>query len=603
MESTLSRATGGLLGHHSQIGNDEMAVYPISQIEEGAVSDPERAAQQDITVKVKGLAKYRRTIIFAITALLVVAVAAAVAATKVNDVIANLAEKQLLNLAEENTTRDARHIQSMITGGQGMAGMGHESASLDRDPPMGTGSNGSMATASGDSTEMTASDSVSSEKVPLTLELLTGPRGLPAQYSTLVEGLGVVKSTLLSPDGEIMWSTETHGPDQPRRNDLRLKNVEAGISSIIVKNQEFMNRDGTVRTMDVVETYVPLRDSPTSPVVGVLEITREVGVDLGQLVNETKSTVVWTTIATMAGLFFALLGFVVLSDRMIYQTNQRQLELVASHRLAERNRANEEAGRARAFESNNRELKRLTTQLVETQEQLVRSEKLAAIGQWSAGVAHDLRNPLGAIKNASYLLKKRLTSDGAIDADPKLGRYLEIVEQQIGRSDEIIHDLMTFANVGAPSLVDTHLDKVIEESLETIAKNDNVTFAQHLEPDLHPVIADGGQIRRVFLNLANNAQQAMPQGGRLTITAKNVDTYVEISFSDTGEGISDENLGKIFDPLFTTKANGTGLGLAVCHEIILRHGGTISVRRNKEPSGGTIFEVKLPAAAAQQDTE
>jgi len=89
----------------------------------------------------------------------------------------------------------------------------------------------------------------------------------------------------------------------------------------------------------------------------------------------------------------------------------------------------------------------------------------------------------------------------------------------------------------------------------------------------------------------------------LTITAKNVDNYVEISFSDSGEGISDENIGRIFDPLFTTKANGTGLGLAVCHEIILRHGGTISVRRNKEPSGGTIFEVKLPAAAAQPENE
>ena len=207
---------------------------------EGAVAGPEKAAQQDITGSVRGVAKYRRTIYFAITALLVVAVAAGVAATKVNGVIANLAEKQLLNLAEENTTRDARHIQSMITGGQGMAGMGHESEPMDRDPPMGPGSNGSMATGSGGSTEMTAGRSVSSETVPLTLELLTGPRGLPAQYSTLVEGLGVVESTLLSLDGEIMWSTETHGPDQPRRDDFRLKNAEDGISSIIVKNQEFM---------------------------------------------------------------------------------------------------------------------------------------------------------------------------------------------------------------------------------------------------------------------------------------------------------------------------------------------------------------------------
>ena len=89
----------------------------------------------------------------------------------------------------------------------------------------------------------------------------------------------------------------------------------------------------------------------------------------------------------------------------------------------------------------------------------------------------------------------------------------------------------------------------------------------------------------------------------MTITAKNVDDHVEIVFIDTGEGISDENIGNIFDPLFTTKQKGTGLGLAVCQEIILRHGGTISARPNEEPSGGTIFEVNFPAADAQPPTK
>lgn len=222
---------------------------------------------------------------------------------------------------------------------------------------------------------------------------------------------------------------------------------------------------------------------------------------------------------------------------------------------------------------------------------------------WSGGVAHDLRNPIGAIKNASYIIKKRLTSDGVIDADGKLMSFVEIIDQQVDKSNKIINDLMTFVKVGAFTLTETDLEHVLEETVETMLKRDNVELLQVLDPDLSPVMADGDQLQRVFLNLANNAQEAMPNRGKLSITAKNVNNHVEILFTDTGEGISEENIGKIFDPLFTRKAQGTGLGLAVCHETVLRHGGTISARRNEEPSGGTIFEVKLPAAMQQPQSQ
>ena len=117
------------------------------------------------------------------------------------------------------------------------------------------------------------------------------------------------------------------------------------------------------------------------------------------------------------------------------------------------------------------------------------------------------------------------------------------------------------------------------------------------------MMADQDQLQRVFLNLTNNAQEAMPDGGQLTINVRNVDNFVEITVTDTGEGISDENIDKIFDPLFTTKLKGTGLGLAVCQQIVERHGGTVSARRNEEPSGGTIFEVKLPTADVMRQTQ
>ena len=539
-----------------------MEAVSKAPINEGAVAELEQTMQLGATAAVQGLAKYRHTILFALTALIIISVAATVAATKVNSVIGRLAEKQLIELAEENTTRDALHIQSMITGGQGMSGMGMDS---------------------GDSMSMTSSDVGSSEKVPLTLDLLTGPTGLPMQFDYLVEGLGVLKSSLFAPSGEIVWSTDPSLIGEYRTDETKVQNAAAGIiSSELAQNETFVREDGTTFKTDAVETYVPLRDSPTSPVVGILEFYREVGTDLDQLVDDTKSTVVWTTVATMGGLFFALLGFVIVSDRVIYRSTQRRIALV-EERQAERERAQKELGRA--------------------QQQIVASEKLAVIGQMSAGVAHDIRNPLGAIKNAAFMINKRLTADGAIEANPKLGRYLEIIEKQIGKSNEIITDLMTFARVASPTLTETHLAHVLEESLDTMTKNENVEISRHVDPDLPSVMADGDQLQRVFLNLANNAQEAMPEGGQLTITLNGVDNYVEIKFADTGEGISDENMGNVFEPLFTTKTKGTGLGLAVCREIILRHGGTISVRRNEAESGGTIFEVRLTAAGQQPQAE
>ena len=243
------------------------------------------------------------------------------------------------------------------------------------------------------------------------------------------------------------------------------------------------------------------------------------------------------------------------------------------------------------------ERERAESDLIEANDQIVRSEKLAAIGQLSGGVAHDLRNPLGAIKNSVYMVDKQLTAAGILDDNPKLRHYLEIIDQQITRSNRIITDLMTFARVGSPELTETHLAKVLEECLDTMVLNDNINVSQQIDSDLYPVMADSEQLQRVFVNLANNAQEAMPNGGQITITAQIANNHVEIAFTDTGEGISEENIGKIFDPLFTTKTKGTGLGLAVCHEIVLQHGGTISAHRNEEASGGTTFKVLLPASS------
>jgi signal transduction histidine kinase len=236
-----------------------------------------------------------------------------------------------------------------------------------------------------------------------------------------------------------------------------------------------------------------------------------------------------------------------------------------------------------------------TQELEAARDLAFRGEKLAVIGQLSAGMAHDLRNPLGAIRNATYLLKKELGANGVLAGNVKLNNCIEIIDNQVNKSNQSITDLMDFGKLKDAKMVETRLDEVLDQVLETLSKRDEVKFLQNIDSNLQLVMADGEQLQRVFLNLANNAQEAMPDGGCLTIAAKNVNGTVQITFSDTGEGISQENLEKIFDPLFTTKVKGTGLGLAVCLEIVERHGGTISAHKNAAQSGGTTFDVRFPA--------
>ena len=233
-----------------------------------------------------------------------------------------------------------------------------------------------------------------------------------------------------------------------------------------------------------------------------------------------------------------------------------------------------------------------TQELEEAQEQLARSEKLAAIGQLAGGVAHDLRNPLGAIDNAIYYLKKRLNASDTVESNPRIGQFLQIAEEEVEHSNAIISDLMSFARVGAPSLTPTRLGEVVGNALSTMETRENVHVIMQFDPDLPEVMADGEQLYRVFINLAVNAQDAMPEGGELTITAGGVDGHAGVAFEDTGAGITEEDMKKIFEPLFTTKTKSTGMGLSVCQQIVAKHGGTIEV--SSAPGRGSTFTVRLP---------
>ncbi|MBI2251920.1 MAG: HAMP domain-containing protein, partial [Armatimonadetes bacterium] len=237
------------------------------------------------------------------------------------------------------------------------------------------------------------------------------------------------------------------------------------------------------------------------------------------------------------------------------------------------------------------ELKQKNKDLNEAQDQLIRSEKLAAIGLLSASISHELKNPLGIMKNAVYFIKTKINKD-----DPKVLKHMEILDKEIDISNKIIVDLLAFSRAKKPVTMPVEANEIIEEALAGMVNlPENIRLIKELGFNIPKALVDKDQIRQVFLNIISNAYQSMQDHGELKIiSAYNPENkMLEVKFSDTGSGITQDNLARIFDPLFTTKAKGFGLGLSVCKAIIEKHDGYIKVE--SELGKGTIFTVGLPA--------
>ena len=246
------------------------------------------------------------------------------------------------------------------------------------------------------------------------------------------------------------------------------------------------------------------------------------------------------------------------------------------------------------LEERTAELERSALELRKTQERLIRSEKLAAIGQLAAGVAHELRNPLGVIKNTAYYLRERMLKSSLITEDQNISEFLNIMENEINLSDKIMRDLLNFSRIVKPVIEPSDVNKIIKDVLSATRTPENIKVEMDLNPSLKKAMIDSYQIRQAFNNLILNAYQAMDGGGRLKITSQEKRSFVEIEFMDTGYGIKEGDQKKIFDPLFTTKAKGFGLGLAVTQGIIEGHEGQIELK--SEVGKGSTFVVRLPIA-------
>lgn len=230
------------------------------------------------------------------------------------------------------------------------------------------------------------------------------------------------------------------------------------------------------------------------------------------------------------------------------------------------------------------------------EEELMRSERLVALGRLVTGVAHELRNPLGIVKATVQVM------EGEFKTVEGLKEYSKVIKEQIDRGNKVIQELLDFGRPSKPIVSPTDINVLIESVLTftyPILKQNKIQLKRDLTAKLPPTEIDSDKIKQVFVNLILNAIQAMPDGGTLRISTIQKDCCTQISFSDTGKGINNTDLGRIFDPFYTTKNDGSGLGLSISHQIIHMHGGKIWV--SDTSTGGSTFTVSLPQSSPRKD--
>jgi len=226
--------------------------------------------------------------------------------------------------------------------------------------------------------------------------------------------------------------------------------------------------------------------------------------------------------------------------------------------------------------------------ILEIEEQLRRADRLSALGELSAGMAHEIRNPLGSIRGTAEILQ-----DG-IDPADKRYEFTRILIKEVDRLNRVVEDFLRFAR---PAPVERGRLDVNEALREVLLLTRQPALKNNVRTELEagavpPLPGDREQLKQAFLNLVLNALQAMPAGGTLAIGTETADGQLRIRFADSGQGIPPENLERIFNPFFTTRQEGTGLGLAITHRIVQGHGGHIEVK--SRPGEGTTFTVVLP---------
>jgi signal transduction histidine kinase len=229
-----------------------------------------------------------------------------------------------------------------------------------------------------------------------------------------------------------------------------------------------------------------------------------------------------------------------------------------------------------------------TEQLAKSQRELVRQERLSAVGEMATMIGHELRNPLGAAINGLYLVRYRLGDD----VTPEIDKSLTLIERETNRAASLADDLTTYMREREPIVEHVGFGAAVDQLLEAVPPPENVYVSVENRPII--VDVDPSQLIQMLTNCVTNAYQAMPEGGQLHIAASETDGYVEMMLEDSGKGLDPKADGRAFDPFFTTKAQGTGLGLAIVQRIAEAHGGSVSIE-NGSPRGARVV-IRLPRA-------
>jgi signal transduction histidine kinase len=233
-------------------------------------------------------------------------------------------------------------------------------------------------------------------------------------------------------------------------------------------------------------------------------------------------------------------------------------------------------------------LEEKTRALEAAQEELVRRERLAVLGQLAGSVSHELRNPLGVIQNSVYYLKLVLPEE------ERVRKHLAILDRQVAAATGIISSMLDFARTTLPSRGSADLNALVRDAVERLLVPETIRVEQSLSEGLAPVMVDADHFRLILDNLLSNAVQAMPDGGVLRVSTRWAGGRMETSVEDTGRGIAPEHLERIFEPLFTTKSKGIGLGLSLVKRLTEANDGTIRVESTL--GGGARFTVELAGA-------
>ncbi|MHB8789749.1 MAG: PAS domain S-box protein [Desulfobulbaceae bacterium] len=285
---------------------------------------------------------------------------------------------------------------------------------------------------------------------------------------------------------------------------------------------------------------------------------------------------------------------VVLMTRM--EVNGEVFFLASVRDISERKKAEEKIRKLN--EGLEARVQERTCQLLKTQDELVRKEKLAVLGQVAGTVGHELRNPLGVMSNAVYFLQTVLS-----DADETTREYLNIIKDEIAVSDRIVAELLDSVRSKPPQPVAVVLREVIERTVHQLTIPDSVAVSLDIPEALPPLLVDAMQISQVLRNLVSNGVEAMPGGGVLEIRAveNRPDGTITVSVRDSGSGMTPDHLAKLFEPLFTTKARGTGLGLVIVKNLTEANGGTVNVE--SKVGKGTEFTLTLPSNSSTPGTD